>query len=94
MDCSCAYCRRDLSAIDRVNDKLVDETTQRAFLGGVSHMYLRRRAAEARFCFPRTVYVGRRPMRWLSDLAAWVESPHAALTTRPAFASEVADAAE
>lgn len=75
--CTCAYCARRSTKIDRVNDRLANEEAQRTFLGDVSHMWIRRRARDPKFRFPDAVYNGRRPFRWLSDLAAWVESPHA-----------------
>jgi hypothetical protein len=71
---------------------LVNETAQREFLGNVSHMYLRRREADPDFRFPKKIYMGRLPRRWLSDLAAWAESPHAQLRTARNF--EQVDAAE
>ena len=85
--CDCEYCRRRPTAEDRVRigDKLLNEQTQRELLGSVSHMWLRRRAKNVAFCFPEARYQGRRAYRWASDLAAWAESPHAAMKTARQF---------
>ena len=85
-DCNCSYCQRHLTPEDRARDKLLNEAAQREFLGGVSHMWLRRRAKDPAFRFPEVQRCGRRVSRWASDLAAWVASPHAA--------REVSDAAD
>lgn len=79
-NCECSYCQRQrrMSPDDRTaNDKLLDVKEQCAFLGGKSHMFLKRRAADPDAHFPDMYYVGRAPMRYLTDLAAWAASPHA-----------------
>ncbi|MBV9829657.1 MAG: hypothetical protein JO001_28890 [Alphaproteobacteria bacterium] len=83
--CECDYCRRVVSPADRMKDKLVPEVEARQFLGGVSHMFMRRRAADPRFHFPTPKRLGRRRMYWLSDLAEWASSRHAELRTSGSF---------
>jgi hypothetical protein len=83
--CPCVYCRRNRNNVNRSDDRLLSEANAREFLGGVSHMWLRRRGKDPRFAFPTRVELGRRRFYWLSDLAAWAESPHALMRTDHQF---------
>ena len=89
--CACDYCTRFAVAIDRTDDRLLPEPEAQRFLGGVSHMWIRRRLAEPQFRFPPPRRLGRRVFFWASDLAEWVASPHAALMTTPHFKAEPAE---
>ena len=86
-NCSCDYCTRHLTPEDRIRigDRLINEHAQRELLGAVSHMWLRRRAKDPAFRFPEARRQGHRVFRWASDLAAWIESPHAQLKTAREF---------
>jgi predicted DNA-binding transcriptional regulator AlpA len=53
-------------------DVLLFTDDQRELLGGVSHMWLKRKAAIDP-SFPKAHYIGRRPGRWRSEMLAWIE---------------------
>jgi len=79
--CNCIYCARIRSNPSRDSDRLVSDKELCVILGGVSHMYPRRRRADPRFCFPPQKKQGRRTFTWHSDIVTWAESPHAQMRT-------------
>jgi len=78
-DCDCHYCQYRRNP-NRSGDLESIHDTQKA-MGGVSHMFVRRRAADPRFRFPEVVRIGRRIFIRRRDREEWMLSPHAQLTT-------------
>ena len=79
INCPCSYCEclRDPDREDGDLESLTD--AQKAM--GISHMWIRRRAKDARFRFPEIVRLGRRVFIHKRHRQEWMRSPHARLTT-------------
>jgi hypothetical protein len=54
-------------------------------IGGVSHMWFKRRLQDPTFKFPKRHEAGRRRFYWRTDLIVWLQSPHAKEQTRSNF---------
>jgi predicted DNA-binding transcriptional regulator AlpA len=66
---------------NRMEDRLITDDEVRKILGGVSHMWVRRRRVDPTFRFPRVVRTGRKVRTWLGDVVRYADSPHLAMRT-------------
>jgi hypothetical protein len=75
-DCNCEYCEflRNPNREDGDFETLTD--AQKA-LGGVSHMFIRRRMKDPRFRFPEVQRLGRFVRIYRRHRELWMRSPHA-----------------
>jgi hypothetical protein len=80
LNCDCSYCRL-LNSPDSDDGPLETLPQACAEMGGVSHMFLRRRIKDPACVFPPLVRIGRRVFLRKRLRELWVKSPHARLTT-------------